>query len=425
MTPDALFGSIVRRINQRYLSFGGAPPDVRLPLPVAGRQYLFYLHVPFCVVLCPFCSFHRVEFKRDRTEAYFDALRREIHLATDLGFSFSELYVGGGTPTVMPGELIDTVKLVRALHPVSRVSIETNPDDLDAPRLPELQEVGVNRVSVGVQSFDDDLLREMQRLEKYGSGEQIIQRLKNVSGQFDTLNVDMIFNIPHQTEKSLAADLGILTDDVAAEQVSFYPMMTTRTTERSMRRDLGSVDYSREKRLYEQIVEHMTAAGYSRSSAWCFSRSAGMIDEYIVEQDEYLGLGSGSFSYINGCIYSSTFSINNYLRLIDDGKTGIVRQRQTSRQDQLRYYLMMRLFGGSLEIAEAEQKFSGMFRRELRIELAGLRMLGAISETAGHLTLTRKGYYLWVVMMREFFTAVNNLRDEMRHNISRENLLMS
>jgi coproporphyrinogen III oxidase-like Fe-S oxidoreductase len=327
------------------------------------------------VVLCPFCSFHRVEFKRERTEAYFRTLRREIRMVTETGFRFGELYVGGGTPTVMPGELIETVRLVRELHPIARVSIETNPDDLDDERLPELQAVGVNRISVGVQSFDDDLLREMQRYEKYGSGEQIRDRLCKVRGRFDTLNVDMIFNIPHQTKTSLRADLDTLTNDIAVDQVSFYPMMTTTSTEKSMRRTLGRVDYDREKQLYRTIVEHMTRAGYERSSAWCFSRSSGMIDEYITEQDEYLGLGSGSFSYVDGSIYSSTFSINHYLRLVEQNKTGIVRQRATSELDQMRYHLMMRLFSGSLDLREAEQKFDHAFQRSLKKELAGLQLL--------------------------------------------------
>ena len=80
------------------------------------------------------------------------------------------------------------------LHPIACVSAETNPDDLGNAELSRLEDVGVNRVSVGVQSFDDSLLKEMQRYEKYGSGQQIRTRLKSVAGTFDTLNIDMIFN---------------------------------------------------------------------------------------------------------------------------------------------------------------------------------------------------------------------------------------
>ena len=415
---DALISRFIRAINRGYLKFGESPAAT--PSPDKNTQYLLYLHIPFCAVLCPFCSFHRVLFKEDRAARYFSALRDEIRNVTAAGFRFNEVYIGGGTPTVMPGELIETVRLVRELHDVGQISVETNPDDLENDRLPTLRDVGVNRLSVGVQSFDDQLLREMQRYDKYGSGEKIVRRLKRIEGEFETLNVDMIFNLPHQTQGSLKFDLQVLTDDVKVDQVSFYPLMATDSTVRSMQKDMGTVDHHREKGFYQQIVEHMLQAGYKRSSAWCFSREHGMIDEYIVEQEQYLGLGSGAFSYLGGSIYGSTFSINHYLKLVESGQTGIVRQRSVDSVDRMRYFLMMRMFGGSLDLSEAEERFDGNFARSLRAELTGLRLIGAISGDERHLKLTERGYYIWVIMMREFFTGVNSLREEMRLNISSE-----
>jgi len=422
---DAITTKIIRDISRRYMSFGAADVPVDLPAADIEQRYLLYLHIPFCVVLCPFCSFHRVQFQEDRTRAYFAALRAEIQRVTDAGFRFDEVYIGGGTPTVLPEELIATVNLVRTLHPVERISVETNPDDLDDERLPQLHNVGVNRLSVGVQSFDDRLLSEMQRYEKYGSGTQIKQRLRRVTGEFETLNVDMIFNFPHQGEASLTADLHVLTAEINADQVSYYPLMTAGSTARSMRKEMGEVDYGREKTFYQLIVRHMQHAGYRRSSAWCFSRVAGMIDEYITQRDEYLGLGSGAFSYLGGNIYASTFSINHYMALVSAGRTGIVRQRAVSRIDQMRYFMVMRLFSGCLELREAEAIFDGRFRESLRAELLGLRLIGAITIDATHIRLTERGYYVWVVMMREFFTGVNNLREEMRLHIHDESKLLA
>jgi len=420
MFADSLIDRMAQRIGGRYLTFGDSPADVGLPTPDGDRHYLLYLHIPFCVVLCPFCSFHRVEFQQDRAEQYFRALQKEIRIATDAGYRFDEMYIGGGTPTVLPDELMATVRLVRKMHPMSRVSVETNPDDLDDDKLPQLHDVGVSRLSVGVQSFDDKLLREMQRYDKYGSGDEIRSRLKRVQDTFETLNVDMIFNFPHQTEESLRNDLKILTDDVGAKQISYYPLMTTHNTQKSMLRTMGAVDFHRERRMYQQIVRHMSAAGYTRSSAWCFSRDSNMIDEYITDRHEYLGLGSGAFSYLDGNFFASTFSINHYMRLIDAGQTSIVRMRAMNRLEQMRYYLLTRMFSGSLDLEAAERKFDGGFRRGTRRDLIALRMLGAIRNRSGRLQLTDRGYYIWVIMMREFFTGVNKLREEMRHNISQE-----
>lgn len=424
MKIDSLIGKFVRRVNRQHICFPEAAGGTRLPSPNPDRRYLLYLHVPYCVVLCPFCSFHRVKFNRDRAQQYFRALRREIELVTDAGYKFDELYVGGGTPTVLPDELLRTIGLLRELHSIRGISVETNPDDLDNGRLPELREAGVKRLSVGVQSFDDELLREMQRFEKYGSGSQIRSRLRRAMGIFDTLNVDMIFNFPHQTEASLRRDLDILVDEVGVDQVSFYPLMSVNSTRKMMLRTVGRVDDSRERKMYEMIARRMLSAGYTRSSAWCFSRRPGMLDEYIVERDEYLGLGSGSFSYLQGSMYASTFSINHYLRLVEADRTGTVRCRDMTERDQMRYYLLVQLFGGSLDQAAAEARFDGRFQRSMWPELAALRIIGAMRDSGGVLTLSESGYYLWVLLMREFLTGVNSLRDQMRHNIARETALL-
>lgn len=220
MNIDSLVGGYFRHSNRKTLTFTDSPAGTDLPAADAQREYLLYLHVPYCVSLCPFCSFHRVEFKQDRAMAYFAMLRREIEIATEAGYHFGEVYVGGGTPTVIPAELTRTLKLLCDLHPIQGVSVETNPIDLTREILGDLRSAGVSRLSVGVQSFDDKLLQEMQRFEKYGSSALIRQRLQQAKGIIDTLNVDMIFNFPHQTEESLRQDLAILVDELAVDQVS-------------------------------------------------------------------------------------------------------------------------------------------------------------------------------------------------------------
>ena len=420
MFLQTLLTPYLRRNNRRLMSFADAPTNTELPAPPVNQTYLLYLHVPFCEVLCPFCPFHRVEFRRSRAQRYYQGLRDEIRRVTELGFSFSEIYVGGGTPTVLPEELLQTLDLACSLHAISGISVETNPDHLSDSRLPALKDAGVTRLSVGVQSFDDDLLKQMSRYEKFGSGEAIRRRLGMVQGTFDTLNVDMIFNFPDQSAASLQRDLDILTDELNVDQVSFYPLMTADSTRKTMGRQIGQVTFRREPRLYRQIAEHMASAGYARSSAWCFSRESRMLDEYIVDQDEYLGLGSGAFSYLQGTLFATTFSINHYLQLVEAGATGIIRRRAMSPRDQMRYYLLTRLFGGRLDLKAAEQRFGGRFRRTLWPELTALRLVGATHRDDGQLLLHGSGYYLWVMMMREFFMGVNNFRDEMRHHISQE-----
>ena len=140
----------------------------------------------------------------------------------DRGFDFAAVYVGGGTPTVLPREMGTVLEALRKRFSIREVSLETNPNHLTDEILGMLKDKGVNRLSVGVQSFDDGLLKRMERFRKYGSGADIRARLEKTRGIFDTLNVDMIFNFPGQTVDMIARDVRTIID-IEADQVTFYP----------------------------------------------------------------------------------------------------------------------------------------------------------------------------------------------------------
>jgi menaquinone C8-methyltransferase len=415
---DRLLTAAFRHNSRRLTRFARPQPSESLPPPDRARQYMLYLHVPFCVVLCPFCSFHRVCFEEDKTRKYFRSLRREILMAHEAGYRFSDVYVGGGTPTVIPAELAQTLELLHKLSAIESVSIETNPDDLTPEIMSRMRDAGVTRVSVGIQSLDDKLLKEMDRYEKYGSASQVMKRLEGAHGFFETLNADMIFNLPHQGEDSLCHDIDLLTRQLEVSQVTFYPLMSADSTMRKMRKTMGEVDFDREGRMYRLILDALPDT-YRPSSAWCFNRASGTVDEYIIENEEYLGLGSGALSYLDGILYSSTFSLNHYNRQIAAGRFGISRRQPLTQRDRLRYFMLMNLFGLSLDKQVAEARYPGFFRR-LAPEILGLKLMGAVRDEGPRLILTTYGMRVWILIMREFFMAVSDFRDLMRHTIREE-----
>jgi coproporphyrinogen III oxidase-like Fe-S oxidoreductase len=360
-----------------------------------------------------------VLFSNSLAASYFAALRDELRSYHERGFEFSAVYVGGGTPTVLPHELAETLALIRSLFGVEEISVETNPNHLVAEVLDVLKVAGVNRLSVGVQSLDDDLLREMGRYSAYGSGEQIRERLRDASGVFDTLNVDMIFNFPHQSYASVDRDIDILTEELGVDQISFYPLMPVSSADSNASQALGELTFSREPRFYDLILDRMSGV-YSPSSVWCFSKSKGMIDEYIVEQDNYIGAGSGAFSYFDGVFYTTSFSIDQYIRRVKSGSPAIIRGKRYTPLDQMRYDFLVRLFGLRLDGALMAKKYGPDWRRALWKELWIFRLFGALENNGDEIRLRRRGMYYWLVMMREFLTGVNNFRTEMRSAIAIE-----
>jgi coproporphyrinogen III oxidase-like Fe-S oxidoreductase len=301
---------------------------------------------------------------------------------------------------------------------VRSISVETNPNHLQPELMHRLRDAGVTRLSVGVQSFDDGLLAGMDRLEKYGSAEQIRQRLAAAQGIFPTLNVDMIFNLPRQTLAMLEHDLDVVLT-LGVDQVSFYPLMTAPSARHAMSKTMGLADPRLRHPMYERILGRMLPS-YRAASAWCFSRNEGMFDEYIIEQDDYVGVGSGAFSYVGGTMSSTTFSLQHYCRRVEGGHNGITQRRSLSLRERMRYDFLVRLFGGALDRDYIERRWGKAFALHMAPELLAMRALGATRHDADAIRLTPRGMYCWMLMMAEFFNAVNDVRERMRAHVRQE-----
>ena len=418
---DRLLNTYLRRSFDQQMSLEIGRPAV-LPDATESQPAVLYVHIPFCESLCPFCSFHRVKLQKAKAQVYFRALWQELRVIADKGYQPKIVYVGGGTPTIMPDELAQTLELIRSLFPIEQISVETNPNHLRDDILQTLTEAGVDRLSVGIQTFDNALLKQMDRYTPYGSGEQNRERLAFAADRIGTLNVDMIFNLPGQSEQSLRNDLDILIDELQVSQASIYPLMTSRRTGKAMQSTMGDYSLQNERTYYDRLRQRM-AKDYLLSSVWCFSRTRGLTDEYIIADTSYIGAGSGAFSYLNGTMYANTFAIGRYGRMIHKTGAAITAQRSLTEFQQARYDIVMTLFGLSLKKEEHREKYHGRFFSLLRKELLALRLLGAIADDGEHIRLTRNGQYLWVIMMREFFTGVNNFRDQMREHVRAERLL--
>jgi len=414
MIVETILTQYLKRKYNKILNFTTVS-EVSPPAPPPGTPYLLYVHIPFCEELCPYCSFNRFKFDRISAKTYFDALSREILMYRDMGFDFDALYVGGGTPTVLPQEMADLILNIKKWFRVATVSLETNPNHLTDSIMTIMKQAGVNRLSVGVQSFDDSLLQKMERYHKYGSGWEIKEKLAHFMGTFDTLNVDMIFNFPTQTLDMLQTDLDTISE-IKADQATFYPLMVSDITRKALSESFGAISYRQEKRFYQTIVSRLVPE-YSFGTAWCFSRQKSMIDEYIVDHDEYVGTGSGSFAYVRGTCFANSFSLDQYVADLRRGKMPLTAKKEFSFREQVHYYFTMQLFGSHIDLRKAEKKFEGRFKKTIRKEISLLRLLGALDVAADTMRLTLKGRYLWVIMMREFFTGVNNFRDLCRATI--------
>lgn len=413
MLSERLLTNAVRTVAQPCLDLKPVH-DTRLPGPDPHKHYKLYMHVPFCERLCPYCSFNRFPFHENTAVPYFENMRREMLMLAELGYDFDTLYIGGGTPTIMIDELCDTIDLAKKTFDIHEVSSETNPNHL-IPEYLEKLEGRIQRLSVGVQSSNDDLLHAMGRYEKFGSSEEIFERIRQASPYFKSLNVDMIFNFPAQTEEMLLNDIAFVLESNAG-QTTFYPLMCSPSVEAKLAETVGKVNYAREKEFYDLIWKSLLNYGYDLSSAWTFNRyEQDMIDEYVVTGEEYPAIGSGGITYLGNRLFVNTFSIAEYNKAIESGRMSLMGQTTFSRLNQMRYRFMMQLFGLRLDKKQFKYDFGVPIEVGLPAEMMFMRAAGAFDiDSEYELTLTPKGRYLMVVMMRQFFIAVNKLRDQAR-----------
>lgn len=417
MLAEKMLSNVVRVLGDKYFKINPTEAT-HLPGPLPDKPYMLYMHVPFCEVLCPYCSFNRFSFSEELARPYFASMRREMEMLADKGYEFESVYIGGGTPTVLMDELETTVNYARELFPtIGDVSSETNPNHLIPEYLDKLAPI-VQRLSVGVQSFDDDLLKQMARYHKYGSSAEIMERIQSVAGMFKSLNVDMIFNFPTQTDEMVLHDIEMVKQS-GASQTTFYPLMVSPVSRKSIEASIGKVDYEKEERFYHMIYDGFCGGPnphFVPSSAYTFSQPGdALIDEYVVNYEEYPAIGSGGISYLDGSLYINTFSLRDYNERIAAGEMSVMGETVFPKKDRMRYRFMMELFGLSLDKKRFRRDFGTSVAAGLPMEYGFMKAVGGFDRDDDEmLTLTPKGRYLMVVMMRQFFIGVNSLRDQAR-----------
>lgn len=405
---------IMQYYIDRYLNCDPVVLD-RPPEPQPGHQYLLYAHIPFCKTLCSYCTFHRFLFKEHKAREYFINLRKEMDYVKALGYDFTSMYIGGGTTTILEDELIRTIEHARTLFPgIKEVSCETDPLQIATPTFRNLKGL-VDRMSIGVQSFNDDILKMTERYDKFGSGALIYERLQEALELFPTTNVDMIFGFRGQNLEMLQRDMDLLVE-LNPRQITTYPLMVTSQTRKSVKQTIAAKGIE----LADQYAVIMNTLGnhYRQLTSWTFGRTLDEgFDEYVVDHDEYLGVGSGAFSFLGSSLYVNTFSLRRYNERIKAGMTGVERRRNFDKHAVLQYRLLLGLFSARLSRKYFREVHGVDLDKALFKEMLGLRIAGAVKdnpEDPDNLIVTDAGKFLGLVMMKAFYSGMDNVRAELR-----------
>jgi len=358
-----------------------------------------YVHVPFCASKCRYCDFYSVVGTPEQRRRYVDALRTEIdRCAGQRTLAFTTVYIGGGTPTVLDADELDRLlSLIRNATSIAddaEFTVEANPGTLTERKLRVLTSHGVNRLSIGAQSFDDRLLRILGRRHTRKDIAAALDATR--SAGIVKVSLDLIFAIPTQTRDDWRRDLdALLACDVA--HVSTYGLTWEEGTPLAAQLASGGVARVEEEDelwMYETAINTFTSVGYEHYEISNFARKgfACAHNEVYWSNEAYLGLGPSAVSYTDGERRRNVASIEAYARALEAGESPVDFRECLTGEKHARETAIMKLRRTRGIDLDAFRRDTGFDAEALGAsELQACIQQGLIEISSGRLRLTREG----------------------------------
>ncbi|GEL14162.1 coproporphyrinogen III oxidase [Lapidilactobacillus concavus DSM 17758] len=370
-----------------------------------------YIHIPFCDHLCYYCNFNKVFIQGQPVDDYIEALLKEIRLtlAKYPHTPISTIYIGGGTPTALSAKQL--ARLFDGLHQLIDIkdqefTVEANPNDLlDGTKLPVLREYGVNRLSIGVQSFNDDVLKKIGRTH---SAQQAVEAVHNAQKiGFDNISIDLIYRLPGQDlvdfnrslQQALALDIPhYATYSLILEQKTvFYNLM------RRGKLHLPSQDM--EADMYQLAMDQFAEHGVDQYEISNFAKPGFQAEHNLIywHNQHYFGFGAGASGYLGATRYQNFGPIQQYLKPLANNQLPVLTSETITRDQQIEEQLFL---GLRLNDGVSKAAFKARFGEDLLAVypkvIPKLIDQGLLRETDQGYTLTTRGRFIGNDVFTEF-----------------------
>ncbi len=308
-----------------------------------------YIHIPFCKQACYYCDFH-FSTNQSLKEELIHAISLELSYQKDYlqGERIETIYFGGGTPSLLAKRELDVIFNSIYKHysviPLPEITLEANPDDLDKEKIITLKETGINRISLGIQSFDDVVLKFLNRAHTGEDALACVSQLRE--HEIDNLSIDLIHSIPGQDDETLRRNLEkVIT--LAPQHVSVYSLTIEEKTvfgKWSLRGQLKAVEETQSAGQFELVMDTLTGRGYQHYeiSNFCLPGLASKHNTSYWQQKKYLGVGPSAHSFD---LESRQFNVSNnhlYMKSIHEGKIPYEKEILT-RENKINEYIFTSL----------------------------------------------------------------------------------
>ncbi len=372
-----------------------------------------YLHIPYCLHKCGYCDFNSHNINEAEMESYVRALLSEMEQAAKGAKDrrVATIFFGGGTPTTLP--FADLARILEAcrqhfqVDPVAEITCEANPATIPQADLAQLREAGFNRLSIGVQSFDPD---ELKRLERVHSVDEIYLTVERArQAKFENLSLDLMFGLPGQTarlwESNLQKAIGLNPEHLSAYNLTIEPDTVFYKQQSQGQLKMPPDDFQRE--LFEITIDTLTDAGYEHYEISNYAKPEKQCRHNLIywTNGEYLGLGAGASSALKGKRFKNVNLPARYITQINESETAVESRETPDRRQRMGEAVMLGLrLREGLNLVTFEQQFGTSFHEAFGDTVTRLEEMELMELRNDRAALTREGLFLADSVIVEFIT---------------------
>ncbi len=369
-----------------------------------------YIHIPYCEHKCIYCDFYSV-INSKNIEIYFDALLKEIKIRAEQFAQNHEvisIYFGGGTPTLVQTKFLEKIisVIIRKFKISENIEIttEANPGTLNKLKIEELLALGINRLSVGVQSFFDDDLKFLTRIHNRKAAIETVETANSIG--FENINIDLIFNLPGQTKERWIENLETATS-LPVKHISAYSLIVEHGTIlykmiSDGKTKIGDEDYDAD--LYETTQDYLIGKGFEQYEVSNFAKNNYSCRHNLAywKYEDYLGFGVSAHSFVRPKRWRNFGSLTFYLKSLNNSKPFIASSETLNKKEQTEEFVMLALRSNGLDLTKLRKLFGNDFIMKNKDFLDELVLNKFIIKSANIIKFTRKGYAVCDEILAKF-----------------------
>ncbi|TAL69678.1 MAG: radical SAM family heme chaperone HemW [Bacteroidetes bacterium] len=361
---------------------------------------LLYIHIPFCIRKCIYCDFFSVSYDESVAKTYIDALCQELYLKKDFSTTLKSIYIGGGTPSLLPNDcfrqLFNCLRNNFNFSSSAEITVEANPGTINESKINTALSLGVNRLSIGIQSFNNDELKTLGRIHSSEDASRSIEIIKKEG--INNFSVDLMYGIPGQTmdswHNSISTAVGLSPTHISAYELT--PEENTPLYKLIKSHKINMSDEELILEMYNHAIDYFASCGYEHYEISNFALPGFkcMHNLNYWDRGEYIGVGAGAHSFVNGIRSNNTKDITGYIEDLNNRIISDIESAKPTSVEALKEFIFLGLRKTEgININELPPFIPPLTRGYNSLLDASKELIdeGYLEINRGYLALTRKG----------------------------------